>query len=279
MSKKILWIDDSPKELYRLVDNAIKPLWNSKIVSHIYIVGDYEKKTSNINDNLQLKQVEDLNNKIFDKYVDYIIENHKDNKEALDDLYLVNSNNTRENTITSNMAEVNNELIRNELINRWKDYNEDSLNDNITNKKTTYKSIKLKNIINENKEDFQKIFEYLKKEGFSAVLIDMQLIEGDGNKLFAPLDKNYRYKHMVPILSMYLYHYLKEKKDINVFMYTGLTAPNAYIQNWEKCYKIVFNEKEDVIFYNKKGERVDNKEKNIVDEINLLLKDDNSEEK
>lgn len=75
MIKKVLWIDDSPKDLAYIVAPVVKKLWKKEVKSDMYIAGDFEKENSNMGYSTFCQSIEQLNGIIASEFVNYLIEN------------------------------------------------------------------------------------------------------------------------------------------------------------------------------------------------------------
>lgn len=276
--KKVLWIDDSPKDLEYIVEPVVKKLWEKEIKSYMYIFGDFEKENSNRTDAEFNKSIEHLNDVISSKFINYLIENDfiNNNDKIKEKYILINNekNALKKLSITSDVAriDIDGVSISNDILESWKKIDEKIfiITNDSGKEKTDYSKIfdnlKDKELIG---DKIDKIIESIKKESYDAVFIDMCLLKDDYTKLKKKNTEEYIYDFMIPIFSMALYNAAK-KNDLKAYMYTSFAIDDKLVKYWKEAHNCIFSQvkndaekkgTDEIDFYNRKGKNVKNGEK------------------
>ena len=284
--KKVLWIDDSPRDLEYIVVPVVKNLWEKGIKSYMYIFGDFEKENSNRTDLEFNKLIDHLNEVISSKFINYLIENDFiNNNDKIKEKYILINNDKDESNnnggeskkisqVTSDVAriDIDGVSISNDILESWKKIDEKifSITNDSGKEQLDYSKIfdnlKDKELIG---DKIDKIIESIKKESYDAVFIDMCLLKDDYTKLMNKSTEEYKYNFMIPIFSMALYNAAK-KNDLKAYMYTSFTIDDKLVKYWKEAYNCIFSqvkndaekkESDEIDFYNRKGKNVKNGEK------------------
>lgn len=282
---KVLWIDDSPNDLAYIVAPVVKKMWEKEIKSDMYIVGDFEKENSNMNDSMFNQSIKQLNELVASEFINFLIEENiiNDDKKSHEKYKLINNkfiNNSDELLMpTSDIASINIKGV--------------SIFDNIMEswKKIDEKIFITTNDSGEEQEDYSKISEYLKdnkligdtinnimanikEESYDAIFIDMCLLKYDYKKLRDKNNIKYKYKFMIPIFSMALYN-AAQNSGLKAYMYTSYTVIDNYVAYWNETYKSIFSQEtipEEIDFYNRKGKNIVTGEflyKKVIEDLGL----------
>lgn len=260
-------------------------MWEKEIKSDMYIVGDFEKENSNMNDSMFNQSIKQLNELIASEFINFLIEENiiNDDKKSHEKYKLINNkfNNNSDELLmpTSDIASINIKGV--------------SIFDNIMEswKKIDEKIFITTNDSGEEQEDYSKISEYLKdnkligetinnimanikKESYDAIFIDMCLLKYDYKKLRDKNNIKYKYKFMIPIFSMALYN-AAQNSGLKAYMYTSYTVIDNYVAYWNETYKSIFSQEtipEEIDFYNRKGKNIVTGEflyKKVIEDLGL----------
>lgn len=285
MIKKVLWIDDSPKDLAYIVAPVVKKLWKKEVKSDMYIAGDFEKENSNMGYSTFCQSIEQLNGIIASEFVNYLIENDFINNidDSKQRYTLINDGDNQEtkqlSIPTSNIASTNIKgiSIPDDTMEAWKKINEkifitinDSGNEQIDYSKV-FKNLEDNKLIG---DSIKNIIDNIKGKSYDAIFIDMCLLKDDYKKLSDKNSVEYKYDYMIPIFSMALYNTAK-KSGLNAYMYTSYTTVENYVAYWKETYKLIFSngtDQEEIDFYNRKGKNIGKDEslyKKVIKDLKL----------
>lgn len=243
--KKAIWIDDNESAMKSVVSEIFEPLWKKDIKSEIYIFGDEAISRGNYD---RAQAIDNLNVVVYDKFITYLIDSNliNDDKAVKEKWKLINSKEEIGEIGESDVAKNKKDIFEKhkETIQQWKDF--------IPTKGT----IEL-----EGAEDIVNDFVDNTSGDETVFLIDLCLIEDDLNKLKSPLEKD----ETLSLLSMELYHFLKQNKKYDVFLYSSFVVPDFIINNWKNSYQGNYGATEYIEIYGRDGRNATNPK----DKINL----------
>lgn len=242
---RIIWIDDKPEEMQNVIAYVIASLWQSGILSKIYIMRDTPNYERTIDQNIAT-----LNDLIVGTFTDFLIDNGLMGDSANDELYrLIYEPDTHQDKSAHGDNDTSKELFlptSNVMINKIKDF-ENLYSLFYTNR-------------NEITEDYLKSFFNYKDEK-PIIMIDMCLYSKDFDKLDT--------KSGEVIFSMHLYHLLKSK-GYRTYMYTSYLYPNNLIEYWQQIYEKEFGSDEEMIkFFGRDGNCVNDQGKTLAKELGV----------
>ncbi len=224
MSKTIIWIDDREDEMEKVAKGAFVELWKEGIISRVAFLGNAFPDNT-CDDPIFFVEEEIIGN--FQRFK-YSCENQVGGFAGIDKKIV---------------EEVDNELKKHEEKKEYLAFcipnnNQPELKERISKTLTSWekkKSISLENWNNKqyNLEEIysvKSIFDSIENPQNFVYALDIILLKNDDDKLSCDIEK------AEPILSLELYHYIREELKAPCLLYTRYSYLNRLRDNWISLY-------------------------------------------
>lgn len=253
MKKRVLWIDDSPDAMRKMLPGWINKLWKDDCRSDIAIFGNAAMDEENFDEEVLNEKIHELEEAALSEFFSFIIlvgaTEDEENKEKCDLIRDLKEKDTNKffdvphSKIVSDYSalfqEINNEYMKSSFSIDSKDDKGNLICDSLVN----------------------RISKEMHFDNYDEIMIDLRLSAYD-NCFFRHvynLGSDEDYRDDKPLLSMLIYHFIKtEKKDKSITLFSSYNEPERFITNWINIYRKIFlnnaDPKEDeLVFYDRKS--------------------------